>query len=129
MYDAATLVEEAIHLTAHLAPPHSVFGRWGRDWRPPDNVVQTDLAGPIADARQAACEALSSTWPPALSWQPDELRLCLTAERPVPRQEAATWAMAAAALSALDFLHGRLESAEAVARRAIDLAHEAKVGR
>jgi hypothetical protein len=127
MYDAATLVEEAVHLTSHLAHPESVYRRWGRGWRPP--AVESDPNGPIADARQAACEALATTWPSALSWQPHEVRLRLTTETPIPRQEAATWAMAAAALSALDFLHGQLSSAEAVARRAIDLAREAKAGR
>ena len=126
MYDAATLVEEAVNLTSHLADPDSVFRRWGRGWRPPE---PTDPHGPIAHARQAACEALSTTWPSAFCWQPDEVRVQLTTERAIPRQEAATWAMAAAALSAIDLLHGQLSSAEVVARRAIDLAREAKLGR
>jgi hypothetical protein len=126
MYDAATLVEEAVNLTSHLADPDSVFRRWGRGWRPP---APTDPHGPIADARQAACEALSTTWPSDFCWQPDEVRVQLTTERAIPRQEVATWAMAAAALSAIDLLHGQIASAEAVARRAIDLAREAKIGR
>jgi hypothetical protein len=126
MYDPATLVEEAVHLTSHLADADSVFRRWGRGWRPPES---TDPQEPIADARQAACEALCTTWPSDFSWQPHEVRVQLTTERAIPRHEAATWAMAAAALSAIDLLHGQMTSAEAVARRAIDLAREAKVGR
>jgi hypothetical protein len=129
MYDPATLVEEAVHLTSHLAEPDSMFRRWGRGWRPPASESPTEPPGPIADARQAACEALSTTWPSDFSWQPHEVRVQLTTDRAIPRHEAATWAMAAAALSAIDLLHGQLSSAEAVARRAIDLAREAKLGR